>query len=348
MHFADLLIDREASIRSALSTIDKKQVEQVFVVDARGRLVGVIGEREIRRALLDGHDLGSPAYPLAERSVITAKPSEGRAEVLDLMRALQLSEIPIVDEDGRIVGVHAERELMGVQRCDNWAVIMAGGRGTRLAPLTDRIPKPMLPVAGRPILERLVLHLVGAGVSRIFLSVNYLGKMIEEHFGDGGQFGCEIEYLREDPDTPLGTAGALGVLDDLGYAPTRPLLVLNGDIVSEFSVRDLLAAHGSKDVVATIAMSEYRHQIPFGVLESEAGRLVRIVEKPTPSWPVSAGVYVLDPKLLPRIPRGELFPMTALFDDCLSRGWPIGLWALREPWQDIGRPHELAQARGEV
>lgn len=347
MHFADLLIDREASIRSALSTIDKKEVEQVFVVDPSGRLAGAVREREIRRALLDGQDLNSPAYPLAERSVVTVKPDEGRAAVLDLMQALQLSEIPVLDKDGRVVGVHCKDVLLGGERCDNWAVIMAGGRGTRLAPLTDRIPKPMLPVAGRPILERLVLHLVGAGISRIFISVNYLAKMIEEHFGDGSQFGCQIEYLREDPDTPLGTAGALSILDDLGYAPTRPLLVMNGDIVSEFSVRDLLAAHESQEVVATIAVSEYRHQVPFGVLESEAGRLMRIVEKPTSSWPISAGIYVLEPTLLCRIPRGKNFPITALFDDCRMRSYPIALWALRERWQDIGRPHELAHARGE-
>ncbi|TKG66655.1 nucleotidyltransferase family protein [Prauserella endophytica] len=348
MPFADLLIRREASIRSALSTIDKQRARQAFVVDGRGRLVGSIDEADIRRALLEGAGLGAPAYPLIHKSVVTTKLSTGRAEVLDLMRALRLSEIPVIDEQGRVVGVHRERELVGTTRLKNWAVIMAGGRGTRLAPLTDNIPKPMLPVAGRPILERLVLHLVGSGINRVFISVNYLGKMIEEHFGDGTQFGCEIEYLREDPELPLGTGGSLRLLDDLGYEPTDPFLVMNGDLVTEFSVTDLLDAHVDSGAVATIAATEYQHQVPFGVLESSAGRLLRMVEKPLSSWAVNAGIYVLEPKLITRIPRGKLFPITALFDDCLASGWSVGLWPMHEPWQDVGRPNELAHARGQL
>ncbi|MEU3274232.1 nucleotidyltransferase family protein [Saccharomonospora sp. NPDC006951] len=348
MHFADLLIGREASIRSALSTIDRQCVERVFVADADGRLLGSVDQVDITRALLRGTALGAPAYPLMNSPVVSVKPTEGRAEVLDLMRALRLAEIPIVDENGRIVGVHAERELSGIDRLKNWAVIMAGGRGTRLGALTDHVPKPMLPVAGRPILERLVLHLVGSGIEKIFLSVNYLSKIIEEHFDDGARFGCEIEYLREDPECPLGTGGPLRLIGELGYEPTEPLLVMNGDLVTEFAVGELMDAHTSRDVVATIAMTEYRHQVPFGVLESQEGRLVRMVEKPTSSWPVNAGIYVMDPRLLTRIPAGELFPITALFDGCLSEGLPVGLWRLREHWQDIGRPNELAQARGQV
>ncbi|MEU6646111.1 nucleotidyltransferase family protein [Saccharomonospora sp. NPDC046836] len=348
MRFGGPLIGKEASIRSALSAIDKHHAQQAFVVDAAGKLVGAISEADIRHALLGGVGLGSPAYPLLRRTVATLPPHAGRAEALDLMRALHLREVPVVDEKGRLVGVHADGELAGGPQLRNWAVIMAGGRGTRLAPLTDDIPKPMLPVAGRPILERLVLHLVGSGVTRIFISVNYLAPMIEEHFGDGTRFGCRIEYLREEPDVPLGTGGSLRLLTDLGHEPADPLLVLNGDLVTEFLVSRLLDAHVSGGVVATIATSEYRHQVPFGVLEGEGGRLVRMVEKPTSSWPVNAGIYVLEPKLISRIPQGELFPITALFDDCLSCGWPVGLWPLQESWLDIGRPNELAKARGQL
>ncbi len=347
MTFTDLLIGRGSSIRSALSAIDRQGLGVAYVVDGEGRLVGAIDEADVRRALLEGAGLGAPAYPLSRRPQVTAKPSEGRAEVLDLMRVLGLAVVPIVDEQGSLVGVHAERECVGVPRRENWAVVMAGGKGTRLAPLTKNVPKPMLPVAGRPILERLVLHLVGSGIERIFLSVNYLGSMIEEHFGDGSQFGCEIGYLREELDCPLGTGGSLRLLVESGNEPSHPILVMNGDLVTEFAVGDLLDAHVNRDVVATIAVSEYQHQIPFGVLETEGDHLVRMVEKPTPSWGVNAGVYVLDPKLLSRVPAGELFPITALFDDCLDCGWPVGVWPMREAWQDIGRPSELAQARGQ-
>lgn len=346
-HFASLLVPKEASIRAALSAIDKYGIKDALVVDGDGRLVGAVAENDIRRALLAGTGLDAPVYPLVREAPPAVKPSEGRAEALDLMRALGLKVVPVVDGEGRVVGVHTEHETIGVTPRDNWAVVMAGGRGTRLAPLTDEMPKPMLPVAGRPILERLVLHLVGSGVNRIFLSVNYLGNLIENHFGDGSQFGCTIEYLREAPDQPLGTGGALRLLHELGHDATAPLLVMNGDLVTAFSVERLLEAHASRDVVATIAVSEYQHQVPFGVLEASQERLLRIVEKPTRSWQVNAGIYVLEPTLLARIPRGELFPITDLFDDCLASDLPIGIWQMREHWQDIGRPHELAQARGE-
>jgi NDP-sugar pyrophosphorylase family protein len=279
---------------------------------------------------------------------VLAKPADGRADVLDLMRALGLREMPIVDIDGRLRGIHLETDILGLPLCKSWAVVMAGGRGTRLAPLTSDTPKPMLPVAGRPILERLVLHLVGSGIKKIFLSVNYLAEKIEKHFGDGRRYGCTIEYLREDTDCPLGTGGALGLLSDMGYAPKMPLLVMNGDLITSFSAQDLLRTHRSLGAAATVAVSKYEHQVPFGVLEASDGRLSRIVEKPTHSWLVNAGIYAIEPELLTRIPRGELFPITRLFEDCLRRQEQVGLWQLTDHWQDIGRPAELAQAQGRI
>lgn len=347
MRLADMLATLESSIRECLTVIDKHEVGSVFVTDENTRLVGVVGESDIRKALVAGAHLDESIRELVGTPPATVTQTHGRAEVLDVMRALKIGEIPVVDGTGRVVGVHVEQEILGARTRQNWAVVMAGGRGTRLAPLTDDIPKPMLPVAGRPILERIVLHLVGSGIRRIFLSVNYLGHVIEQYFGDGSKYGCSIEYLREDAGRPLGTGGALSLLDDVGAQPTAPLLVMNGDLVTAFSVEDILSSHVEQGVIATIATSDYQHQVPFGVLESDSHRLLRIVEKPTPSWPVNAGIYVLDPALLRRVPAGQLFPITGLFDDCLRRGEPIGLWPMREQWQDIGRPDELAQARGQ-
>jgi dTDP-glucose pyrophosphorylase/predicted transcriptional regulator len=343
----DMLVTLSASVRECLTIIDKHDVGTVFVVDGDERLVGLVGEREIRRALVSGTDLDSSVSDLVDRPPTTVSPGQGRAEVLDVMRALGLGEVPVVDETGRIVGVHIDRDIIGSASLENWAVIMAGGRGTRLAPLTDDIPKPMLPVAGRPILERIVLHLVGSGIRRIFLSVNYLGAVIEDYFGDGSKYGCMIDYLWEEPDLPLGTGGALGLLGEFGDGPAAPVLLMNGDLVTAFSVRELLACHASRRVVATIATTRYQHQVPFGVIEADGERLHRIIEKPTPSWPVNAGIYVIDPGLLSRVPPREMYPITRLFEDCLARGEPIGLWTVQDQWQDIGRPAELAQARGQ-
>ncbi|WP_053205586.1 sugar phosphate nucleotidyltransferase [Jiangella muralis] len=343
---ADVVASAEASLRDCLVVIEKHGVETVHVVDERDRLVGVLDATAIHQALIAGAGMADPAREHVHPPVATVPPDHSRAHVLDVMRALRIAELPVVDASGRVVGVHAGQRVIGGDRRDNWAVLMAGGRGTRLAPLTDTVPKPMLPVAGRPILERLVLHLVGMGIDQIFISVNHLRDVIEAHFGDGARFGCSITYLREEPNQPLGTGGPLGLLRS--HAPAAPVLVMNGDLVTEFAVGDLLDTHAEAGVVATVATSAHQHQVPFGVLEADRGRrLRRIVEKPTVSWSVNAGIYVIEPRLLDRIPPGELFPITSLLDDCLHRGEPVGLWRLHEGWQDIGRPEELARARGD-
>ncbi|GAB3584127.1 nucleotidyltransferase family protein [Amycolatopsis endophytica] len=334
-------------MRDAFTVVDMNDLSDVFVVDDSTRLVGAVSEQDLRRALLGGVSLDDPITPLVRPWRATANQAADRAAVLDLMRALGVRNIPVVDSVDRVIGLHVERRIIGVPKLPNWAVIMAGGKGTRLGSLTKTVPKPMLTVAGRPILERLVLHLVGSGVEKIFLSVNYLANIIEKHFGDGGHLGCSIEYLREDPDVPLGTGGALRLLGDLGYQADYPLLVMNGDLVTNFSVSGLLEAHRKEQVLATIATSTYHHEVPFGVLRSERNQLTRIVEKPIQEWPVNAGIYTVDPVLIGRIPVDQEFPITRLFEDCLSRGEKVGLWPLRDDWQDIGRPNELAQARGQ-
>lgn len=345
---SEVLLTRYATFRECLTVIHVHGVRDVFVVDSETRLVGVIDEGTIRAQLVAGAAADDPIAEVVRDAAALVSPTYTRAEVLDVMRALRLSEVPVVDHDGRVVGFHRDENIVGVSTRRNWAVIMAGGRGTRLAPLTDDIPKPMLQVAGRPILERLILHLSGSGIDRIFLSVNYLGHTIQDYFGDGAGFGCAIEYLWEDEDRPLGTGGPLGLFWDLGHRPAMPLLVLNGDLVTGFAVGELLDAHDETEAVATIAVSEYQHQVPFGVLEGDERRLARIVEKPVPSWPVNSGIYVIEPELLPRVPVGELYPITELFEECLKRDELVGLWPMNDPWLDVGRPNELARARGHV
>jgi NDP-sugar pyrophosphorylase family protein len=224
---------------------------------------------------------------------------------------------------------------------------MAGGRGVRLAPLTDHLPKPMVRIAGRPLLERLVLHLVGFGIRRVVLAVNYLNEVIEAHFGDGADFGCTISYLREERGRPLGTGGALGLLAAQGGVPAAPLLVMNGDLLTQFPVDELLASHAASGAPATLAVRDYVHEVAFGVAEVEGGRLRRLTEKPLLTASINAGVYVLEPALLERIPTGREFPLPSLLDDCLARGEPVNVWPMTDEWHDIGRPADLARARGE-
>jgi NDP-sugar pyrophosphorylase family protein len=256
------------------------------------------------------------------------------------MRARRISAIPVVDGRGAPVGLHLLHEFLERADRTTWAVVMAGGQGMRLRPLTDTIPKPMLRVAGRPILERIVLHLVGFGIKRIFVSVNYLGDVIESHFGDGEAFGARIEYLRE--DRPLGTAGALGLLPE---PPTESLLLLNGDLVTSADLGSLLAFHAAGGFDATIGYRRYLHTIPFGSVERDGSRVLGLDEKPTIEREVNTGMYVLEPAVVGLVRPGEPATMPDLIADALAAGRPVGAFEIEDDWVDIGQREQLVRAR---
>lgn len=339
--FERCIVPLSGTLMDALRALETGSIGIALAVD-QGRLVGTVTDGDVRRAVLAGIALDQPLSPHVQRHFTFAAPGTSRSEVLDLMQARSIEQVPIVDEQGRLVGMHLLRELLGAEERASWAVVMAGGRGVRLRPITDTIPKPMIRVAGRPILERIVLHLVGCGIRRVFLSVNYLAPMIEQHFGDGGSFGCSIEYLRE--KKALGTAGALALLPT---RPTSPVLVLNGDLLTQVDVGGLLTFHEHAGHQATVAVTEYTHTVPYGVVELEGDRIRELVEKPTAAWWANAGIYCLAPEVVARVPADAETPMTAVIDDCLSRRESVGAYRVLGDWLDVGRPEELKRARGE-
>lgn len=328
-------------IRHALRSLDESALGIVIVEDATGRVVGTVTDGDIRRAFLGGAQIESSIDPHVKRDFWHVRLGASRNEVLDLMQSRKLSQIPILDNDGRLVGLHTLHEILGATPRPNWAVVMAGGRGERLRPLTDVVPKPMIRVAGRPILERIVLHLVGFGIGRIFMAVNYLAGTIESHFGDGSLFGCRIEYLRE--QEPLGTGGALSLLP---APPTAPLLVLNGDLLTQVDVGSLMAFHDDGRFKVTIAVHEYSHTVPFGVVEVDGGRAVQIREKPTTVWQANAGIYVIEPDIVSRVPHQTHFALPSLAEECIERGEAVGVFNVEDDWIDVGRQTELERARG--
>lgn len=340
--FESCSVPREGTLRDALLALENGQAQIALVVDGNRRLVGVLTDGDVRRAFLGGAGAETPLAPFVKSQFVSVPPGTSRGEVLDLMRGRTIEQIPIVDDGGHLRGVHLLHEILGAIVRPNWAVVMAGGRGTRLHPLTATIPKPMLKVAGRPIIERLVLHLVGFGIRKIFLSVNYLADVIEEYFGDGHKYGCGIEYLRE--DVPLGTAGALTLLPQ---APVDPLVVLNGDLITTCDVASLLEAHGRGGFAATVGLQTYSHTVPFGVVDVDDDRIVSIREKPTHSWPTNAGVYVLSPGVVTRLPEQASLSMPDCLQDCLDRGERVGAFYIEGEHIDVGRTSELARARGE-
>ncbi|MBX3205835.1 MAG: nucleotidyltransferase family protein [Labilithrix sp.] len=331
-------------MKDVLVALERGSSQVVLVIDDRNRLAGILTDGDVRRAFLKGASLSSPVEPHVNSSFIAVDPRVGRVDVLELMKARRISVVPIVDEGGTALGIHRLHDVVRAERRENnWAVVMAGGRGTRLGSLTDRVPKPMVRVAGRPILERLILHLAGFGVERIFVAINYLGHVVEEHFGDGHQFGCSISYLRE--ERYLGTGGALSLLPD--NAP-GPLLVVNGDLVTSADIGALLRFHEAHDQVATIGVRSYVHNVPFGCVEMDGDRVLRFEEKPTVRRIVNAGMYVIDPVLVSRVPKDEEFQMPALIEDALRRGESVRGHEVQGDWIDVGQRDQLITARGGV
>jgi dTDP-glucose pyrophosphorylase len=333
----------DGTLLDVLRSLEASNAQIALVIDESTRLQGVVTDGDIRRALLRGASLDAPVRGYTTTRFVSVDPQTSRDRVLDLMQARVVGQIPVLERDGRVVGLHLLRELVGGPPRANWALVMAGGKGLRLRPVTEYVPKPMLEVAGRPILERIILHLVGYGIQRIFLSVNYLAEVIERHFGDGERFGCRIEYLRE--DKPLGTGGALSLLP---AAPEMPMLALNGDLVAQWDVERLIGFHDTGGFAATVAIHEYAHTVPFGVLTLDGTRVVDMQEKPTFSWRTNAGIYVLSPEVIARVPKDTEFPLPGLLEDCVSRGESVGAFPLEGDWIDVGRQTELRRARGET
>jgi dTDP-glucose pyrophosphorylase len=328
-------------LRQAVQSLDDSALGIVVVEETSGRVVGTLTDGDIRRAFLKGATMTTPLDDYVMRTFVSVGPAASRAEVLDLMQSRWLSQVPILDEVGRLIGLHTLHEILGAAPRPNWAVIMAGGRGERLRPLTDTVPKPMIQIAGRPILERIILHLVGAGIRRIFLAVNYKADVIESHFGNGSRFGCAIEYLRE--QKPLGTGGALSLLPAM---PQHPTLVLNGDLLTQFDVGRLLTFHTRGGYCATVGIHEYTHTVPFGVVEVAADCVVQMREKPSEVWLTNAGIYVLEPAVVERVPKASEYPLPALIEECLERKDRVGAFPIETDWIDVGHQAELKRARG--
>lgn len=256
------------------------------------------------------------------------------------MRARNIRHIPILDEGGRMVGMESLPSLLEPLRVENPVVLMAGGVGSRLAPLTNDCPKPLIHVGGRPIIETILLNFVEYGFHHFYVSVNHKAEMIMEFLGDGSAWDVQIEYIRE--STPLGTAGALALIPE---RPQLPLLVMNGDILTKVHLGHLLDFHQQRRAVATMCIREYEYQVPYGVVRLDGHSVYQIEEKPVQKYFVNAGIYVLDPSAIDYIPAHRYFDITSLFGRLIAAKASVAAFPLREYWLDIGRHSDLALAQ---
>ena len=338
----EFVVGRNATMREVLESLCDSAVAMCLMVDD-GKLIGVMTDGDVRRAMLKGATLDAPAHPYMTRQFISVGPDVGRTEALDILRSRSISQLPVVDAGGRLLGLHIMRELIGARKRENPALIMAGGRGTRLHPITENLPKPMIPVAGRPILERLVMHLTGYGFHNIYLSVHYLADVIRDHFGNGEKFGCHIEYIEE--TTPLGSAGALSLLP---RRPELPMLMLNGDLVTQVDFARMLRFHEKRGNVLTMGVKEYLHNIPYGAVEMKDQRVSALVEKPTVSQYVNTGMYVISPEFLDAIGRNRPVNIVEQINGALRRNQQVGAYFVEEDWLDAGGHGDLRRARGDA
>jgi len=258
------------------------------------------------------------------------------------MQQFRIHQIPVLDENGCVVDLLLLDELAAVKPQEAWVVLMAGGLGTRLRPLTEEVPKPLLDVGGKPLLETIVENFVAQGFTRIFISLNYMAEKFKRHFGDGARFGAHIEYLEE--TKPLGTAGSLSLLP---RRPEVPIVVMNGDLLTSVNFKHIIKYHAENEATATMCVQKYSFQIPYGVVEIEGNRLKQIVEKPEQSFFINAGIYVVSPDVFDLIPDDEFFDMPQLFKKFREGEQFACACPIREYWLDIGRIDQLQQARRE-
>jgi dTDP-glucose pyrophosphorylase/CBS domain-containing protein len=343
MRWRKALLRADATVQLAIQSLNESALQIVLVIAPCGSLVGTITDGDIRRGLLRGLDLSSAIEGIVQREPLVVPPQLGREMVLQIMKANRVRQLPIVDDDRSVVGLHLWDEFMVPQQRPNLMVIMAGGRGRRLYPHTDHCPKPMLPVAGRPMLEHIIERAKAEGIQRFVLAVHYLGDMIRDHFGDGRRWDVAIEYVHE--DTPLGTAGAIALLS---APPDGPFLVSNGDVLTDIRYGELLDFHHRHEAAATMAVRMHEFQHPFGVVHVKGVDIEGFEEKPISRSHINAGIYVLEPIALDSLTSGIPCDMPTLFNRLQQKSLRTIAYPMYEPWLDVGRPDDYRSAQAVI
>jgi dTDP-glucose pyrophosphorylase/predicted transcriptional regulator len=333
------IISISSSIQEAISNLDKVAIRIVLVVNVDGKLEGTISDGDIRRSLLRGLDLKSPIASIVNRNPLVVSPEIGRETVRQLMVVNKIQQIPVVNEQSQVVGLHLWDEITTTPDRENLMVIMAGGMGSRLRPHTENCPKPMLPVSGKPILEHIIDRAKLEGFSQFILAIHYLGHMIEDYFEDGNKFHVRIDYLRE--SSPLGTAGALSLLKP---QPNQPFVVTNGDVLTDIHYGELLDFHIRYNAAATMAVRVHEWQHPFGVVQTKGIDIIGFDEKPVHRSHINAGVYALEPEVLDFLEPELRCDMPTLFERLQKIARRTVAYPVHEPWLDVGRPDDLASA----
>jgi dTDP-glucose pyrophosphorylase len=327
-------------IFKVIQKIDQNSREFVVVVDKNLKVLGTVTDGDIRRAILKAFDLKHPIKKIMNSNPKTIGINADQAKTLELIKKFQIRQLPIVSPEGKLVDVVFMDDLVANMQSRAYALIMAGGQGTRLRPLTDDKPKPMLSVGEKPILETIINQLRENNIRKIFIAINYKGKQIESHFKNGSQFGVDIEYLKE--SKKLGTAGALSLLPK-NIKDT--ILVLNADLLTRLNFQRLLNFHEAGGYDATMAVKEFDYQVPYGVVSLDKDQnITQIDEKPVHRFFVNAGIYALSPKCISNVPKNKFLDITQLMVSLMTKKGKIGAFPVTEYWIDIGMHKDFEKA----
>jgi dTDP-glucose pyrophosphorylase/CBS domain-containing protein len=337
-----VVISPMTSMAEAIAALDKAGTGALVLCTSDRVLCGLLTDGDIRRAILQSQSMDSPCVAVASRKPVAAPRSITAGEALRLMDQHDINHLPVVDEQDRVVDFLLRKDLVADVRLDLSAVIMAGGYGKRLLPLTASVPKPMLPVGDRPLLELTIQQLQRSGIRDVNVTTHYLSESIVNHFGDGEDFGVRLNYLRE--DHPMGTAGGLKQMK----RTDGPFLVINGDVLTAVPFQEMLAYHRRHGAMLTVGVRKYDMQVPFGVVKCEDVRITSLQEKPSFSFFINAGTYLLEPSACDYIPDGRPFDMTDLMQKLLEAGRPVIGFPIIEYWLDIGKQEDYQKAREDV
>ena len=339
-NWATASLSSDATLKDAIRSLNQSAMQIVLVVSSENTLLGTITDGDIRRGLLRGLTLDNLLTSVIRPSPLVVPPTMNRDIVLQLMQGNGLNAIPVVDAERRLVGLHLLNELLALPKRDNAMVIMAGGQGTRLRPHTEKCPKPLLPVGGKPMLEHIIERAKAEGFRRFVLAIYYLGHMIKEYFGDGQRWQVDIEYLSE--TSPLGTAGAISMLKP---RPEMPFIVSNGDVLTDVRYGEVLDFHSRHRAAATMAVRLHEWQNPFGVVRTRGVDIIGFEEKPITRSHINAGIYALDPSVLGALNRGEYCDMPTLFRRLQEKSERTIVYPMHEPWLDVGCAVDLERAQ---
>ena len=338
----DIIVKESTSILEVLQIIDKSSKQLAIVVDDNKRLLGTISDGDIRRALLNNISLNESVKDIYFKTPTVANINNSKEEIINICRVKKIHQIPVVDDNGNLIGIEILDELISKEEKTNKVILMVGGLGTRLRPLTENTPKPMLKVGNKPILQTIVEKFAEYGYINIVMCVNYKSHIIQDYFGDGKEFGVNIEYILE--EQRMGTAGALSLLTE---KPIEPFFVMNGDLLTNVNFEHLHDYHLSNNSMGTMCVREYDFQVPYGVVNISNSKITSIEEKPTHKFFVSAGIYMLSPEVLEFIPQNQFYDMPTLFEKMISEKQNAISFPLREYWLDIGRMEEFEKANNE-